>query len=62
MTLKNRATAVIAVILVAGAIVVTGLHFYAENGQFLPASMTGGATKSDQRDAAVSSDVAAHKK
>ena len=62
MTLKNRATAVIGAILVGGAIVLTSLHFMAENGQMVPASMTAGATKSDQRDAVVSNDVANHKK
>lgn len=50
MTLKNRATTVIAAILVAGVVVLGGLHYFAEHGQLAPASMTGGATKSDQRD------------
>lgn len=50
MTLKNRAATVIVTILVAGTIVLGGLHYFAEHGQFTPASMTGGATKSDQRD------------
>ena len=50
MTLKNRATAVIATILVAGVVVMGGLHYFAEHGQFTPASTTGGGTKSDQRD------------
>lgn len=50
MTLKNRATAVIATIVVVGGIVLAGLHYFAEHGQFAPASMTGGTTRSDQRD------------
>ena len=50
MTLKNRAAAVIASIVVGAAIVAGGLHYFAEHGQFTPASMTGGATKADQRD------------
>lgn len=62
MTLKNRAATVIAVIVVGGAIVLAGLHVIADQGQLSPASMTGGATKSDQRDATVSNDVANHKK
>lgn len=62
MSLKRRANYVIATILVGGVIVLTGLHFFAEQGQFAPASMTGGSTKSDQRDGVVSNDVANHKK
>ena len=62
MTLRQRAGAIIATILIGGGIVVAGLHQFAENGQFVPASMTNNATKSDQRDATVSNDVANHKK
>lgn len=50
MTLKNRATAVMASIVVIGALIAGELHYFAERGQFAPASSTGGATKSDQRD------------
>ena len=62
MTLRSRANYVIAAIVIGGGIVLTGLHFFAESGQWAPASMTGDATKSDQRDAVVSNDVANHKK
>lgn len=62
MTLRRRANTILAVIIVGGAVVVTGLHFFAEGGQWLPASMTNDATKSDQRDAVVSNDVANHRK
>lgn len=62
MTLRQRAGTIIATIVVAGGIVVFGLHHFAGSGQFAPASTTGDATKSDQRDAAVSNDVANHHK
>lgn len=62
MTLRQRAGAIIATILIGGGVVVFGLHHFAESGQFAPASMTNNATKSDQRDATVSNDVANHKK
>lgn len=62
MTLKNRAKYVIAGIVGLMGLAALTLHFVAENGQVRPASMTGGATKSDQRDSVVSNDVANHKK
>ena len=55
MTLKNRANAVIATIVVIGLIVLGGLHYFSEHGQFTPASTTGGATKSEQRDRIIDS-------
>ena len=61
MTLKNRARAVIGAIVVGLAIVVGGLHVMSEQGQILPAGLTNNATKSDQRDATVSNDIANHK-
>ena len=50
MTKKAQATTVILVIVAFIGIVSAGLHYFAENGQFAPASATGGATKSDQFD------------
>ena len=62
MTLKTRARYVIGAILAGGVVVLVGLYFFAEQGQFLPAGMTGGSTMADQRDSAVSNNVANHKK
>lgn len=48
---------------VAGlGVIAAGLHLMSENGQILTASMTNNATRSDQRDAVVSNDVANDKK
>lgn len=49
MSRKTTAGILIAGILGAGVIVMGGLHYFAETGQFSPASTTGGATKSDQK-------------
>jgi hypothetical protein len=57
MAARKRATIVIAAILAFAGIAAGGLHFFAENGQWVPASMTNDATRSDQRDAAVSGNV-----
>lgn len=57
MSTKKRATVVIAAILALAGVAAGGLHFFAENGQWVPGSMTNGATRSDQRDSAVSSSV-----
>jgi hypothetical protein len=47
---KNRMARMVIVAIVAiGAVVVGGLHYFAEVGQFTPASTTNGATKADQR-------------
>lgn len=62
MTLKTKSTYVIGAVVVFMGVVAAGLHQFAESGQFVPASMTNDATKSDQRDAVVSNDVANHKK
>lgn len=62
MPLRNRATSLIAGILALVVVVIGGLYVFSQNGQFAPASSTGGATKSDQRDATVSNDVANHKR
>lgn len=62
MTLKTKSTYVIGAIVVFMGVIAAGLHLFSENGQFAPASMTNDATKSDQRDAVVSNDVANHKK
>ncbi len=57
MVLRKRATIVIAAILVFVGIAAGGLHYFAEHGQWAPASMTGGGSASDQRDSAVSQNV-----
>lgn len=62
MSLKTKSTYVIAAILAFMGVTAAGLHLMSENGQMAPASMTNNATKSDQRDAVVSNDVANHKK
>ena len=49
MSTKRTARALIITILAAGVVVVGGLHYFAEKGQFTPASMTNDATKSDQK-------------
>ncbi len=49
MTQKKTAGILIGSILVIGTLVMGGLHYFAEHGQFTPASTTGGATKSDQK-------------
>lgn len=49
---KNRtARSVIVAIVAIGAVVLGGLHYFAETGQFTPAGTTNNATKSDQRPA-----------
>lgn len=50
MSLRKRANYVIGAIVIGGAVILGGLHFFAEHGQFTPASTTNGATNSDQRD------------
>ncbi len=62
MKLKTKSTYIIGAIVVFMGVVAAGLHLFSENGQFAPANMTNNATKSDQRDAVVSNDVANHKK
>jgi hypothetical protein len=57
MALRKRAGLVIVAILAVVGIAAGGLHFFAEHGQWTPASATNNATMSDQRDAAVSSNV-----
>ena len=57
MTLKNRATTVIVAIIVLIGVAAGGLHYFADTGQFSPASTTNGATKADQTVPAVRSDV-----
>jgi hypothetical protein len=61
MQLKTRATYVIVAILAFLGVAAGTLHMFSEQGQVAPASMTGGATKSDQRDSTVSNDVDRHK-
>jgi hypothetical protein len=61
MALTNRSTYVIIAILAFVGVAAGTLHMFSEQGQLAPASMTGGATKSDQRDSTVSNDVDRHK-
>jgi hypothetical protein len=49
MSTRKTAYAVIAFIISAGVVVVGGLHYFAEHGQFAPKSLTNDATKSDQK-------------
>lgn len=49
MSTRKTAHILIIAIMAAGVVVVGGLHWFAEKGQFAPASMTNDATKSDQK-------------
>ena len=53
MSTKNTARTIILIILAAGLVIVGSLHFFADTGQFAPASATNDATKSDQKGNAV---------
>ncbi|MBV9077150.1 MAG: hypothetical protein JO048_06655 [Methylobacteriaceae bacterium] len=61
MRKSRQATFIVLAILAFVGVAAAGLHHFAETGQMAPASATNGATKSDQRDATVSNDVANHK-
>lgn len=49
MSRKRTAAIMIVGILAIGSLVMGGLHYFAEHGQFTPASTTGGGLKSDQK-------------